>query len=90
MGSTNLNIRIDSEIKKAAEEIFESLGLNMSTAINIFLRSIVREKGFPFDIKLNIPNEETIESFKEGEKLICDKNTKRYSTVTELKEALEK
>ena len=59
MGTTNLNIRTDREIKKAAEEIFESLGLNMSTAINIFLRSVVREKGFPFDIKLNVPNEET-------------------------------
>lgn len=45
MSATNLNIRTDKEIKNQAEEIFNELGLNMTTAINMFLRTVVREYG---------------------------------------------
>lgn len=48
MESTNLNIRTDKEVKLAAERIFEELGLNMTTAVNIFLRQTIRENGIPF------------------------------------------
>ena len=53
MESTNLNIRTDKEVKLAAEKIFEELGLNMTTAINMFLRQTIRENGIPFSLKLN-------------------------------------
>ena len=46
MSATNLNIRTDKEIKNQAEEIFNELGLNMTTAINMFLRTVVRETAF--------------------------------------------
>lgn len=59
MESTNLNIRIDKEVKLQAEKIFDALGLNMTTAVNIFLRQAIRENGIPFEVKLNIPNETT-------------------------------
>ena len=49
MSATNLNIRTDKEIKNQAEEIFNELGLNMTTAINMFLRTVVREYGIPFE-----------------------------------------
>jgi addiction module RelB/DinJ family antitoxin len=48
MATTNINIRTDSEIKAKAQQIFESLGLDMSTAINIFLRQTVRQNDLPF------------------------------------------
>lgn len=48
MPSTNVNIRIDIETKKEAEELFDSLGIKMTTAINIFLKQAIREKGIPF------------------------------------------
>jgi len=51
MASTNLNIRMDKEIKDPAEEIFNELGLNMTTAINVFLRASIRVHGIPFDLK---------------------------------------
>ena len=51
MESTNLNIRTDKEVKIAAERIFEELGLNMTTAVNIFLRQTIRENGIPFELK---------------------------------------
>ena len=52
MATTNLNIRTDKEIKEQAEQIFSDLGLNMTTAVNMFLRSTIRENGIPFDLKL--------------------------------------
>jgi DNA-damage-inducible protein J len=57
--TTNLNIRVDEEIKRRAEAIFNELGLNMSTAMNMFLRYSVRYGGIPFDLRIETPNEET-------------------------------
>jgi len=48
MATTNLNIKTDKEIKEQAEIIFSESGLNMTTAINMFLKTIVRENGIPF------------------------------------------
>lgn len=59
MSTSNINIRVDSEVKQQAEAIFNELGLNMSTAMNMFLRHSIRYGGIPFDLRLNIPNEDT-------------------------------
>lgn len=53
MSTVNLNIRTEKEIKANAEKIFDALGLNMSSAINIFLRQVIQENGLPFEVKLN-------------------------------------
>ena len=58
--TTNLNIRVDKELKRNAETIFSELGLNMSTAMNIFLRYAVRYGGIPFDLRIEKPNAETL------------------------------
>lgn len=58
--TTNLNIRVDEELKRKAEAIFSELGLNMSTAMNMFLRYSVRYGGIPFDLRIEKPNAETI------------------------------
>ena len=52
MASTNLNIRTDKDVKEQAEQIFAELGINMSTAVNMFLRTTIRENGIPFALKL--------------------------------------
>lgn len=57
--TTNLNIRVDEELKRRAEAIFTELGLNMSSAMNIFLRYCVRYGGIPFDLRIEKPNAET-------------------------------
>ena len=59
MATTNLNIRIDADLKKQAEQIFNELGINMSTALTVFLRQTIRSNGIPFDLRLEVPNEET-------------------------------
>lgn len=46
------NIRIDPELKDSANEVFEELGLTLSTAVNVFLKAVVREGGMPFEVKL--------------------------------------
>lgn len=89
MESTNLNIRTDKELKNAAEKIFKELGLNLTTAINIFLRQAVRENGIPFELKLNIPNEITEKAIIEGRELALDKSKKGYTDMSELRTALE-
>ncbi len=89
MTTTNLNIRTDKEIKEAAEKIYSSLGLNMTTAINMFLRASIRESGIPFDLKLNVPNDETIKAIEEGKKIAKDKNIKTYDNMDDLRKALE-
>lgn len=85
--STNLNIRIDKNVKESSEKVFEDLGLNMTTAINMFLRQVIRVNGIPFEIKGDVPNKETIEAIEESIKLAKD-NTKGYSNVEDLKKAL--
>lgn len=89
MMTTNLNIRTDKAIKEQAEQIFNELGLNMTTAINIFLRTTIREQGIPFDLKLDIPNESTVAAIAEGQKLADDPSAPRYTSIDALKEALE-
>ena len=77
MATTNLNIRTDKEIKDQAEKIFNELGLNITTAVNIFLRTAVREHGIPFELKLEVPNEITAEAIGEGRKLMADPSAPR-------------
>ena len=86
---TNLNIRTDAEVKAAAEQIFDALGLNMSTAVNIFLRQVIRQGGLPFEVKLDIPNETTAAAIAEGRALMRDKNAIGYTNMDDLRAALE-
>ena len=89
MATTNLNIRIDKSVKEQAEKVFNDLGLNMTTAINIFLRSAIREQGIPFALKLDIPNETTARAMDEGQKMLLDPTSERYSSIEAFKAALE-
>lgn len=89
MATTNLNIRTEKEIKEQAEVIFSKLGLNMTTAINMFLRTTIRENGIPFNLKLDIPNNTTIMAIEEGRKIAKDKSVKGYTNIDDLRKALE-
>ena len=89
MATTNLNIRTDKYIKDQAEQIFNELGLTMTTAVNIFLRTAVREHGIPFELKLETPNDTTEAAIEEGRRLMDDPSSPRYAGIEELKAALE-
>lgn len=85
----NMNIRMDDETKKQAEVLFAELGMNMTTAINVFLRQAIREKGIPFEVKIDEPNSVTVAAIEEGRKLVKDKTVKGYQNMASLKSALE-
>ncbi len=53
MSKTSMSIRLDSEIKEQAQQVFNSLGMDMTTAINIFLRQAIQYQGLPFDVRLD-------------------------------------
>lgn len=89
MATTNLNIRTDKEIKDQAEQIFAELGITMSTAVNIFLRTAVREHGIPFALKIDVPNDTTVAAIQEGRKMLKDPTAPRYSSMESLKAALD-
>ena len=70
-----INVNVPTNVKNESNEIFVKLGLNMTTAINIFLKKVIKEKGIPFELKL------------EAEKDMRDK-TGRMPTPTELTRGL--
>ena len=59
MASTNFSVRMDSELKKQCETLYGELGMNLTTAINVFLRQSLRVGGFPFEVRLEQPSAET-------------------------------
>ena len=89
MATTNLNIRTDKDIKDQADAIFNELGLTMTTAINMFLRTTIRENGIPFTLKLDVPNEVTAAAIEEGRRIAADNSVKGYTNINDLKTALE-
>ena len=89
--STNLNIRLDSKLKKDAEDLFKRLGLNMSSAINVFLTQSVREQAIPFEIREDVPNKKMIKALNEAKKMADNpEKYKWYTDVQELFSDLEK
>ena len=85
----NFDVKVDKEVQDKSEEFFNELGLDMNTAINIFLNKTIYENGFPFDLKLDTLNQTTIEAIEEGNRFLNDPNTKSYSSIEELKEVLK-
>ncbi len=88
--STNFSVRMDSEVKKQSEALFAELGMNLTTAINVFLRQSIRVGGFPFDVTLNVPNTVTRAAMQEAERIAHDPGVKRYSDVEEALRELKK
>lgn len=68
MAKTTANISIDAKTKKKAQELFADFGMDLSTAINIFLRQAIRENAIPFAISRNVPNSVTLAAMQSAEK----------------------
>lgn len=82
MATTNISIRMDSDLKSQADALFSELGMNLSTAFNIFVRQSLRWR-IPFEIKMDQPNNETMAAMLEAERIAKDPNVKHYSDVEE-------
>lgn len=88
--TSNISIRMDSELKKQADAFFNELGMSLSTAFNIFVKQSLREGRIPFSISLESPTAETIAAMQESQDIIDGKiQTKSYSSTKELFEELD-
>ena len=79
--TSNVCIRMDSKVKAAAEALYEELGMNLSTAFNIFVRQSLRERGIPFKITEGSPSQETVSAMLEAERIAKDPTVKGYHDV---------
>ncbi len=68
MAQTNINIRMDERLKQDFDMLCNELGLNMTTAFNIFARTVVRQHGIPFPVALDTPNAETLAAIEDVNK----------------------
>lgn len=69
---SNVSFRCDAKLKKQAETLFDKLGLNMSTALTMFLSQSVREGGIPFSLTINTPNSETVAAMLEVDEMLAN------------------
>ena len=81
--NTNINVRTTEDIKKGAEVIFSGLGLNISSAVNLFLKQVINYRGIPFDLRL--PNKETLHAMDDIEN---SRNLESADTVEEMFEKI--
>ena len=90
MATTNISIRMDSDLKSQADALLSELGMNLSTAFNIFVRQSLREGGIPFEIRTDRPNKETIAAMLEAENIAIDPKVKGYTDLDEMFADLKK
>ena len=89
MAKVATNISIDEEIKPKAQAMLAEFGLDLSTAVNMFLRQMLREKAIPFEVRQEIPNATTRAAIAEVEEMERHPElSKTYSSVDELMEDL--
>lgn len=86
MAPVSTNIKIDPELKEQAQALFDSLGLSLSAAVNVFLRQAVREQAIPFRIGEPLPNADTLRAIQEARNGIG--LSRGFSSVQELMEDL--
>ena len=85
----DVNVCVERDVKERSEALYSELGIDLTTAINVFLRQSLRAGGFPFDVRIDTPNQETIAALMEAEHILSDPSVKRYTDVEEALEALK-
>lgn len=89
MATVPTQIRIDENLKKQATELFSQLGMDMSGAMNIFLKQCVMRGGLPFEVAIPQYKPEVFEAMEEAKRISKDPNTKRYSSFSAAMEELD-
>lgn len=89
MATVQTQIRIEEDLKKQAVELFSQLGIDMSSAVNMFLKQAVMRGGLPFNVELPQYKSEVIEAMEEAKRISREPNTKKYSSFSEALEDLD-
>ncbi len=90
MATAPTQIRIDADIKKQATALFGNLGLDMSSAVNLFLHQCVLRGGLPFSVELPQYSQKTLNAMAEAKRISTAPEVPGYTSMEDLKEALEK
>ena len=85
--TTNLNVRVDSTLKEESDILFKNLGLNMSTAINMFLTKCVKTSSIPFKIEEPKPSKELKKALKEL--AYMEKHPEKYKVYNNVDDLFE-
>ena len=88
MESLTLNVRVDANDKKCFEQFCNSVGMNVSTAVNMFIKAVLREQKLPFEVKSNILEETIYNKLKEAE--IEMNNTDKRYTIDEITDSMNR
>ena len=83
MGQTTLNVRMDEDLKRRFDSFCAEVGMNASVAVNLFVKTVIREQRIPFEIT-TAPNQETRAAIEETEKDLKSRNLKSYDDVDEM------
>ena len=89
MATTPTQVRIDSDVKAAANELFKGLGLDMSGAVNLFLHQCVLRGGLPFPVEMPQYSPKTLEAMGEARRISADPAVKGYTSMADLRAALD-
>ena len=90
MAKVSTSISIDADVKAQAQALFADFGLDLSTAINIFLRQSIRENCIPFSIQREVPNADTIAAMREADDMVNHPGQyETFHSMEDLKRALE-
>ena len=89
MATTPTQIRIDADIKIQATALFNELGLDMSSAVNLFLHQCVLRGGLPFNVEMPRYSQHTLDAMNEARRISRDPDVKGYTSMDELQKALE-
>ncbi len=82
-----INVNVPADIKEEATNLFNNLGLNMSTAINIFLKRAIYERGIPFEVKEPTPSKDFLDVLQELNYM--ENHPEEYKKFTSVKELME-
>ncbi len=90
MAKISTSISLDSEVKERAVSMLNDFGLDLSTAVGIFLRQMLRERRFPLEMNLNTPNAITVAAMREAEEMTNHPDAYRhYQSFSELLKEVE-
>lgn len=86
MSKVSTNISLDGDLKKSAQELFSDLGMDLSTAVTIFLKQSLRVQGIPFPIMRDDPNSDTVAAMKEYDEMKA--HPEKYPRYSSFREAM--
>ncbi len=89
MSTVPTQVRIDANVKKQANELFSELGMDMSSAVNIFLRQCVMRGGLPFKVEVPQYTQELLNAATEAKRISHEPEVPGYTSMDDLKKALE-